>query len=131
MVGMSKILQCVNCNSRTTDYEAEDRVLNPYNCGLCGGPLREVPDGKSQDWRDKADLVLKRVALWHEFLVSDILIMYLEAAGLGLDDYSPLGGVFKRAAADGIITKVDRDTKQSLWHSNICKNKMLVEVTSA
>ena len=88
-------------------------------------------DGKSNDWRYKADSLLETIAYKHEYIVSDILIIYLEAAGLGLDDYSPLGGVFKRAAARGIIKKVARETKQALWHSQICKNKMVMGVTHA
>lgn len=76
-------------------------------------------DGKSQAWRDAADKLLEALAKENKYIVSDMVQVFLESAGYGLDDYSPLGGVFKRAAKRGIISKVDRPTKQALWYSKI------------
>lgn len=78
-------------------------------------------DGKSQAWRDAADKLLEALARDNRYIVSDMLIVFLESANYGLDDYSPLGGVFKRAAAKGIIKRVDHPTKQALWVSEIYK----------
>jgi hypothetical protein len=50
-----------------------------------------------------------------------MVIIFLESAGYGLDNYTPLGGVFKRAAKQGIIRKVGVRTKQPLWISNLYK----------
>ena len=76
-------------------------------------------DGKSQAWRDAADKFLEALARDNQYIVSDMVIIFLESAGYGLDDYSPLGGAFKRAAKKGIIKRVDRPTKQALWVSLI------------
>lgn len=76
-------------------------------------------DGKSQAWRDAADRLLEALARENKYIVSDMVIIFLESAGYGLPDYSPLGGVFKRAAAKGIISRIDRPTKQALWLSKI------------
>lgn len=76
-------------------------------------------DGKSQAWRDAADNLLEALARENKYIVADMLIIFLESAGYGLKDYSPLGGAFKRAAAKGIITRIDRPTKQALWLSKI------------
>lgn len=76
-------------------------------------------DGKSQAWRDAADKLLEALARENKYIVSDMVIIFLESASYGLDDYSPLGGVFKRAAARGIIHRIDRPTKQALWYSRI------------
>lgn len=76
-------------------------------------------DGKSKAWRDAADQLLDALARENKYIVSDMLIIFLESAGYGLDDYSPLGGVFKRGAKRGIITRIDRPTKQALWLSKI------------
>lgn len=76
-------------------------------------------DGKSQAWRNAADDLLKALARENKYLVADMLIIFLESAGYGLKDYSPLGGVFKRAAKEGIIKRVDRPTKQALWVSEV------------
>lgn len=79
-------------------------------------------DGKSQAWRDAADRLLEALARDNRYIVADMVIIFLESAGYGLDSYTPLGGVFKRAAKRGIIKRVDRQTKQALWVSNIYKN---------
>lgn len=76
-------------------------------------------DGKSQAWRDAADKLLEALARDNKYIVADMLITFLESAGYGLKDYSPLGGVFKRAAKRGIISRIDRPTKQALWLSKI------------
>lgn len=76
-------------------------------------------DGKTQAWRDAADQLLEALAKENKYIVADMVQIFLESAGYGLDDYSALGGVFKRAAKRGIITRIDRPTKQALWYSNI------------
>ena len=76
-------------------------------------------DGKDQAWRDGADRLLEALARDNQYVVSDILIIFLESAGYGLDDYTPLGGVFKRAAKKGIISSIDSSRKQALWKSNV------------
>lgn len=82
-------------------------------------------DGKSQAWRDAADRLLEAIARDNQYIVSDMVIIFLESAGYGLDDYSPLGGVFKRAAKRGIIKRVDRPTKQALWTSNLYRREVI------
>ena len=76
-------------------------------------------DGKSQAWRDAADKLLEALARENKYIVADMLIIFLESADYGLDNYTPLGGVFKRAAKKGIIKKVHAARKQALWYSNI------------
>lgn len=78
-------------------------------------------DGKSKAWRDAADDLLVALARDNQYVVSDMLIIFLESAGYGLTDYSPVGGVFKRAAKKGVIKRIARPTKQALWHSLIYK----------
>lgn len=78
-------------------------------------------DGKSELWRDSADKLLVALAKQNRYIVSDILIVFLESAGFGLKDYTPLGGVFKRGAKNGTITKISNSKKKILWHSNIYK----------
>ena len=78
-------------------------------------------DGKSQAWRDAADKLLEALARDNRYIVADMLIIFLESANHGLDDYTPLGGVFKRGAKKGIIKRVDAARKQALWSSNIYK----------
>ena len=80
-------------------------------------------DGKSQAWRDAADKLLEALARENKYIVADMVQIFLESAGYGLDDYSPLGGAFKRAAKRGIITRIDRPTKQALWYSNLYEAK--------
>lgn len=81
-------------------------------------------DGKSQAWRDAADKLLEALAKDNKYIVGDMVIVFLESAGYGLDNYMPLGGVFKRAAKKGIISKVDRPTKQALWYSKIYQDNL-------
>lgn len=77
-------------------------------------------DGKSQAWRDAADKLLEALARDNQYVVADMVIVFLESAGYGLDDYRVLGGVFKRGVQKGIIKKIDRP-KQALWASLIYK----------
>jgi len=76
-------------------------------------------DGKTQAWRDAADKLLEALARDNQYVIGDILILFLESAGYGLDDYTPLGGVFKRAVKRGTISKIATNRKQALWKSNI------------
>lgn len=76
-------------------------------------------DGKSKAWRDAADKLLEALAKENKYLVSDMLIIFLESAGYGLENYSAIGGVFKRAAKRGIISRIERPTKQALWLSKV------------
>lgn len=78
-------------------------------------------DGKTNEWRQAAAELLETLAVENKYIVSDMLIIFLESAGYGLKDYSPLGGVFKRAAKEGIIKKIEQPkaSKQSLWISNV------------
>lgn len=78
-------------------------------------------DGKSQAWQDAADKLIEALARENKYIVGDMVIVFLESAGYGLDNYTPLGGVFKRAAKKDIIKKIDRNTKQALWVSKIYK----------
>lgn len=74
-------------------------------------------DGKSEIWRNAADSLLETLAVSNQYIVADMVIIFLESAGYGLTSYEPLGGVFKRAAKRGIIKKIPRHTKQALWAS--------------
>lgn len=76
-------------------------------------------DGKSKAWRDAADKLLEALAKDNKYIVADMLIIFLESADYGLPNYTPLGGVFKRAAKKGIIKRVPGARKQALWYSNI------------
>jgi hypothetical protein len=76
-------------------------------------------DGKTQAWRDAADKLLEALAKENKYIVADMVIIFLESAGYGLKDYSPLGGVFKRGAKKGIIKRIERPTKQALWLSQV------------
>lgn len=79
-------------------------------------------DGKSQAWQDAADKLLEALARDNQYLVGDMLVIFLESAGYGLQSWTPLGGVFKRAAKKGIIKRVDKPNqkqKKALWVSNI------------
>lgn len=78
-------------------------------------------DGKSPEWRAAAHDLLVALAKDNKYIVSDMVIVFLESAGYGLANYSALGGVFKRAAAAGIIKKIDhtKKSKQALWISTM------------
>lgn len=81
----------------------------------------DILDGKSEEWREAAHGLLVALAKENKYIVSDMVILFLESAGFGLKDYSPLGGVFRRAAKLGIIKKIEQPkaSKQSLWVSLI------------
>lgn len=78
-------------------------------------------DPKSEQWREGANDLLIALAKENKYIVSDMVILFLESAGYGADDYSALGGVFRRAAKAGIIKKIEqpKKAKQSLWISTI------------
>ncbi len=82
-------------------------------------------NGKNKAWRDAADKLLEALAKDNQYIVADMMIVFLESAGYGLDDYSALGGVFKRAAKAGIIKRVDRPGKQALWFSKLYKGNKI------
>lgn len=67
---------------------------------------------KDTEWREAAHKALETLARTNSMIVSDMVVAALEEAGLGLANYSALGGVFTRAAKDGLIIKTD-ETKQS------------------
>lgn len=77
--------------------------------------------GKSQEWREAADDLIWALAKENKYIVSDMLVIFLESSGYGLEDYSPLGGVFKRARKAGIIKLVPQKTRQPLYVSKIYK----------
>lgn len=76
-------------------------------------------NGKTQEWRDAADLLLETLAKDNQYIVADMVKIFLESAGYGLDEYAPIGGVFRRAAKRGIIKAIDRPTRQTLWISQL------------
>jgi len=80
-------------------------------------------NGKSQEWREASDRLLEALARDNQYIVSDMLIVFLESSGYGLSDYSPLGATFKRAAARGIIKRVEHTTKQALWASQLYRGR--------
>ncbi len=81
--------------------------------------VRKVIDSNTRQWRDGADRLLLALAQENKFIVSDMLIIYLEASGYKLDNYSAIGGVFRRAAKLSLIKRVERPTKQRLWRSMV------------
>lgn len=64
-------------------------------------------DGKTNEWRDQAHELLAEIARTNSIVVSDMVVTELEATGIGLTNYSVLGGVFNRAAKEGLIVKTD------------------------
>lgn len=78
-------------------------------------------DSKADDWRTAAHKVIKKVAQQNQYVVGDMVITALEKAGLGLDNYSPLGGVFTRAAKDGFLTKTDETQRSARGKSHSAK----------
>lgn len=78
-------------------------------------------DSKSTQWREAAHEVIKTLARQNSYVVSDMVVTALEAAGLGLDNYSSLGGVFTRAAKDGFITKTNETQQSTRAKSNSAK----------
>lgn len=80
-----------------------------------------MANGKSDEWRQKAHEVIKQVAKDNSIVVSDMVVTALEQAGLGLDNYSPLGGVFTRAAKEGILQKTQETQQSTRAKSNSAK----------
>lgn len=78
-------------------------------------------DGKTNEWRNQAHEVIAEVAKNNSIVVSDMVVSALEAAGLGLKNYSVLGGVFTRAAKEGLIVKTDITQQSTRERSNSAK----------
>lgn len=78
-------------------------------------------DPKTTEWRQAAHKVIKQVAEQNHYVVSDMVVAALEDAGLGLDNYSSLGGVFKRAANDGFIQKTAEKQQSTRGKSHSAK----------
>jgi hypothetical protein len=78
-------------------------------------------DGKTNEWRDQAHDIIKSVAENNSIVVSDMVVSALESTGLGLDNYSVLGGVFTRAAKEGLIVKTDITQQSTRERSNSAK----------
>jgi hypothetical protein len=64
-------------------------------------------DPKTEQWRKAAHDVITELAASNSLIVSDMVVAALEQAGMGLNNYSALGGVFTRAAKAGLIVKTD------------------------
>lgn len=78
-------------------------------------------NGKTDEWRNKAHAIIEKVAKANSIVVSDMVVSALEAAGLGLDNYSALGGVFTRAAKADLIIKTDIHQQSTRGRSNSAK----------
>lgn len=78
-------------------------------------------DGKTNEWRNRAHEIIAEVAKANSIVVSDMVVTALEAEGLALDNYSVLGGVFTRAAKDGLIVKTDIQQQSTRGRSNSAK----------
>jgi hypothetical protein len=97
-------------------------------------------DGKTLEWRNQAHEILEQVAKDNSIVVSDMVVSALEAAGLGLDNYSALGGVFTRGAKAGFIVKTDvqqqstrgkSNSAKTVWRSMIYNNTGLTKEQNA
>lgn len=93
---MSKILECVNCHKRTTDYEAEDRILNPNNCGHCGGALREVPELSKDTIMQGINNTLLMISLNHSSSIIELATRLIAAGPLKPNHYKRSIDEFKR-----------------------------------
>ena len=76
---------------------------------------------KTDAWRIQAHDIVKKIAENNQYIVSDMVVTALEAAGLGLDNYSALGGVFKRAAGVGYIQKTSEKEQSTRTKSHSAK----------
>lgn len=85
-------------------------------------------DSKTIEWRTAAHEVIKDVATKNSIIVSDMVVTALEAAGLGLKNYSALGGVFTRAAKDGFISKTDEKQHSTRGKSHSAKTVWISEI---
>lgn len=77
------------------------------------------------NWIDRADEIIKEIAINNSFVISDMVIAQLEKEGLKQSNYAALGGVFTRAARARIIKKRDTEQKSNskkiVWSSLIYK----------
>lgn len=80
-----------------------------------------MANGKDQAWREAAHGVIEAVAKQNSIVVSDMVVNALEQAGLGLKNYSALGGVFTRAAKAGFIQKTDETQHSTRGKSHSAK----------
>lgn len=80
-----------------------------------------MANSKDQQWREAAHKVIEAVAKENSIVVSDMVVAALESAGLGLDNYSALGGVFTRAAKAGYIQKTDETQHSTRGKSHSAK----------
>lgn len=86
-------------------------------------------DPKTQEWREAAHAVITELAATNSLIVSDMVVAALEQAGMGLSNYSALGGVFTRAAKAGLIVKTDETapgnrkshSAKTVWRSLVYK----------
>lgn len=87
-------------------------------------------DPKSETWRKAAHDIITELAATNTLIVSDMVVAALEAANMGLNNYSALGGVFTRAAKAGLIIKTDETqpgnrkshSAKTVWRSLTYKN---------
>lgn len=87
-------------------------------------------DPKTEAWRKQAHDIVTELAATNTLIVSDMVVAALEAANIGLDNYSALGGVFTRAAKAGLIVKTDETqpgnrkshSAKTVWRSLTYKN---------
>lgn len=93
---MSKILECVQCHKRTTDYEAEDRLHNPYNCGSCGAALREVADYSLDTWAVTYSNRLLQISLNHSIAVTQYAASILAAGPIKHSNYKSVIAEFNK-----------------------------------
>lgn len=87
-------------------------------------PDKTANDPTSKYWKASAGNLLNELAKKNQYLVGDMLVVALESRALGLDNYSSLGGVFKRAAKRGVIKKTSEtnqksNTTKTVWQSLI------------
>lgn len=86
-------------------------------------------DPKTESWRIAAHDIITELAATNTLIVSDMVVAALEAANMGLDNYSALGGVFTRAAKAGLIAKTDETqpgnrkshSAKTVWRSLVYK----------
>lgn len=116
----------MHCTHHLPLSECEEHYAEFLSEFSVGDHLNGKIYGKSQEWRDAADKLLVSLAKENKFIVSDMVIIFLESAGYGLEDYTPLGGVFKRAAKRGIIKRVRKAKKQALWFSKVYEGRVNV-----
>lgn len=109
----------IHCRHNKPISECPEHYAEFLRETTVGDQLDNRMYGKSAEWREGADKLLLSLAKDNKYIVSDMLIIFLESAGYGLDDYSPLGGVFRRGLKAGIIKKVPMKTRQPLYTSKV------------